>query len=83
MVPPARKPISPKDRQHAAELVERITKALHSAQFLREELARLAVFDPKFASSWSEQADRADAQVSFLRAALEWAEGASKGEWRR
>jgi hypothetical protein len=83
MAPGAKKPVSVKERQHADELVERITKALHSAQFLQEELARLTVFDTKFAASWSQQADRAEAQASFLRGALEWATKAARGELQR
>jgi hypothetical protein len=83
MAPGAKKPVSAQDRQHAAQVAERVTKALHSAQFLQEELARLTVLDPKFAASWEEQAGRAEAQVGFLRGALEWATKAARGEWQR
>ena len=71
-----KQPLSAQRRRHAQELAERLTKALHSAQFLQDELARLVIFAPEFAAILSDQADRAQAQVDFLRAALKRVEAA-------
>lgn len=68
------------DQARAARAAIRIERALDAAEELRGSYDDLVSVDANFADDWRLRGAQADAHISFLRAALEWARRAAAGD---